>query len=552
MINNYEENMKINMEKIILLTALVLGVFSCGQVPVEEDHDPAEVAIGERLVLELRFSQSYFADKNKADPVLNKTMNLYDPMPGAFAGQHMSCRACHMVDEFAYNKSAGMRTYADFARLSPIPIREDKTIQTTRNSMSMVNISQGAYSDEPENALFHHDGQFNSMSDLVKATLTGRNFGWLPGEARKAIKHIASVIRNDDGNGELAKEFGGSYKRILSATDKTLPSEFKLSSEFAVNVDNATDEELVMAAAKLISAYVTDLAFSKNENGEYNGSAYDKFLKLNGLPQKPKKSETKKAYTERLLYLVESIEKPLFVSSDNNQLKTHNVSSGFGEKELQGMKLFFRQGNSKQNGGNCVSCHSVPDFSDFKFHNTGLTQVNYENIHGADAFIKLDIPSLNLRNKSYDKYLPATEQHPKAISRFRQAVNKNMPGVTDLGLWNVFANIDMPEPQKKITKILCEQAKLQQLNCSKEQLLKLSVASFKTPVLRDLGHSGPFFHTGQSSSLEEVVAQYVNIQQRIKTTEFVNIDTEILKIKINENDSDSIVSFLKSLNEDYE
>ena len=42
------------------------------------------------------------------------------------------------------------------------------------------------------------------------ATLTGRNYGWLPGESQLAVAHVARVIREDDGTGALAQTSGGS------------------------------------------------------------------------------------------------------------------------------------------------------------------------------------------------------------------------------------------------------------------------------------------------------------------------------------------------------
>ena len=543
------------MNKNLLTLALMPLAFVSTTSIASEEHDPAEIAIGERLFLETRFSQAYFANSNASDPGLDRTITIADPLPGAFAGQTINCRACHMVDEFAdkgQNPVGGMRSYADFARRSPVPQRKDGQIFTPRNSMSMLNISRGAYSDDVDDALFHHDGQFNSMADLVTATLTGRNFGWLPGEAKKAITHIASVIRSDDGKGELAKEFGGSYKKILSATDGSIPAEFKLNKEFAVDVDKASDEQLVSAVANIISAYVTDLAFSKNENNEYDGSAYDLFLQKNKLPRQPAKGESKKKYSHRLIKAVNKLQQPLFVKASERKLNTHAKSFGFGEKELQGMKLFFRKASSKQNGGNCVSCHAAPDFSDFKFHNTGLSQVNYDNMHGGGAFAKLKIPTLDERNRNYNRYLPATEQHPQASSRYRQVAQANKPGVVDLGLWNVFDNEDMPAPQKKIHRILCQQASEQNKSCSDQQLLDLSIAAFKTPVLRDLEHSGPYFHNGEAASLRETLALYQFSRSRAAQTAFRNLSPQMQHIVLNNDDVENLLAFLLSLNEDYD
>ena len=221
------------------------------------------------------------------------------------------------------------------------------------------------------------------------------------------------------------------------------------------------------------------------------------------------------------------------------------------------MKLFLRRGSDTQRGGNCAACHQAPHFSDFSFHNTGLTQINYDQAHGSGAFMRLDIPELLKRNEDYNRYLPATALHPKASSRFRNALNKDTPGITDLGLWNVYANPDMPAPQAKLTALLCEQFKERRSSitagqCRPQQLLPLSIAAFKTPVLRDLGHSNPYMHTGQFDSLNDAVSFYISSSALAGLQQLRNADPALQHIKLATEDVDALVAFLKALNEDYD
>jgi len=58
----------------------------------------------------------------------------------------------------------------------------------------------------------------------------------MPGERTQAIQHIARVIREDDGQGSLAADFGSlSYASVLAGTGP-LPQEFRLKQEFRVSV----------------------------------------------------------------------------------------------------------------------------------------------------------------------------------------------------------------------------------------------------------------------------------------------------------------------------
>src|SRR5262249_36554870 len=103
-----------------------------------EEADPPEVAIGERLFLETRFSQFFFAHSGgnanailaAGDPATDTLQTLAGPIAGLFAGQGINCRACHLVDDAKATPGGGSRTYADFARHSPIPAREDGRTMT--------------------------------------------------------------------------------------------------------------------------------------------------------------------------------------------------------------------------------------------------------------------------------------------------------------------------------------------------------------------------------------------------------------------------------------
>jgi len=531
---------------VVCLVSTIASFSSRVQAGGNDENTPSQVRIGERLFLETRFAQAYAAHPDQADPVLRHTLTVSRPLRGPFAGKTMNCRACHLVDEHRSEPGAGMRTYADFARLSLIPGRTDGHGFTARNSMSMVNITPADRRD----SVFHYDGQFNSMPDLVRATLLGRNYGWLPNETAEAIRHIAQVIRNDDGKGELAREFGGSYRKILTGTAKDIPAGLRLSRAYRVDVATASDTQILNAIARLIAAYVNNLQFARDARGNYSGSPYDQFLSLNQLPAQPDRGESASAYASRLLQSVLALKSPKFIHDAEHRFKYHRQAFVFAKQELAGMKLFFSRGGAGRRGGNCVSCHAAPDFSDFGFHNTGVTQVEYDAEHGKGSFAGLGIPGLKTRNRDYDRYLPATASHPAASGHFRAAVEPHKPGITDLGLWNVFANPDLPAPQGKLMRIMCRQHP--GVPCNAGALLPYTIAAFKTPVLRDLGHSDPYMHNGQSTTLEDAVRFYVTTSVLVKSHRLRNADKELDSINLQEKDIAPLVAFLKALNEDYD
>jgi cytochrome c peroxidase len=459
----------------------VAGMF-LAEVPAVLADDDAQGGpnIGERLFLETRFAQFFFTNSGgnanavltNGDPVMNTTASIYGPLPGPFAGQSMNCRACHMVEE---QETTGNRTYCDFAPRSPIPNIGDGRTTTTRNAMPLVD----ALLPRTTPLLLHHDGQFASVQDLIVATLTGRNYGWTPTEYQTAIHHIADIIRNDDGSGGLAQQYGGlSYAETFDPGGD-VPTQYLIPPPDYMDVtitdtndlDYVTDEQIVGTIAALIENYLETLVFSQDELGQFNGSPYDAFLAKNGLPQGPDYNETPLHYARRLLQLIAGLSNPQWVTDPADGHFVTNARGQlfqFGSNELAGLEIFFTDSatlqvatNLQQQGittgievGNCIACHAPPAFTDFLFHNNGAAQQEYDGIHGAGAFMALAVPGLSTRQTNYNAYLPPTTSHPYALGTFETPPTTNNPGQVDLGLWNVFANPDFPAPQAGLQQIL--------------------------------------------------------------------------------------------------
>jgi hypothetical protein len=534
----------------------------------------AEADVGERLFVETRFAQffkSYLdsgGNVNDVLPVGDPVMNLTETtapgvgLPGPFAGLSMNCRACHLVDEHVGIPGGGMRTYTDLAARSPIPDRGDSKRSAPRNSPPLVNASL----DRPSGALFHFDGEFSSIEDLIVGTFTGRNFGWLPGQKAEAIRHIARVMREDDGSGVIAQQFDGlPYRFLFTGNSPDIPDELRLPSEFRLFISSASDQEIFDAVVKVVSAYVRQLLLSQNDGaGNLIRSPLDVFLEINGLPQQPDNNESPLDYSRRLRTRLNAPGfSPQFVISNpnrqNGQFQFHTQSFEFGAVELAGLKMFLSEPVAipasaaelaQGKIGNCVACHAAPNFTDFKLHNTGTTQKEYDDIHGVGQFAGLTIPNLATRNGNYNAYLPATEDHPTALEPFRAIPSAGSPGLTDLGVWNVFANPDMSGPQSKIHAILCEE---QPAPCPvNDVLLPTAIARFKTPGLRDLSHSAPYMHNGQFATLDSIIGFYRGTSDQARAGTLRNGAPQLQGIALIAGDVAPLVSFLRSLNEDYQ
>ncbi|HTS09037.1 MAG TPA: hypothetical protein VMP68_25950 [Candidatus Eisenbacteria bacterium] len=544
------------------MTLALLVMMSCNagqapQFPAESDATPAEDSIGERLFLDTRFAQ-YFATHMTAvnkplavgDPVVAQVYTTNGILAGPFAGQSINCRSCHFVTEFQGVSGAGNRTYADFTTRSPIPRPMNGYIETPRNSMHMV----GSLQPHPGPTLLHFDGEFATPEDLVKATVTGRNFGWAPDQYQQALAQIALVIRQDDGSDELAQDRtnGLSYGVLFAGTDSRITGDLLIPAADRIDVNSATADQILNLVAKCISTYMHDLKFKQDEFGRYIASPYDVFLRINHLPVQPNAGESIPQYNRRLYQAVLGLGNPKWVDGTMGSFQYHPFPFQFGATELAGLKIFLKAASNatdgSQHAGNCAACHQAPNFSDFLFHNTGVSQEEYDGVHGAGAFMNLSVPSSSERNAIYDLYLPASANHPAAGETFRRAADANHPQFADLGMWNVYLNPDMPKPQASLKSVVCAAGH----DCSVDEGLASTIAQFKTPILRDLEDSSPYLHNGSKLQLADVINFYIHGSQLARQGLLRNPPPEFKAMSLSEDDVNALVAFLISLTEDYD
>lgn len=541
----------------------VLWIAGCssGQAPhfpSEVESAPPEQNIGERLFVETRFAEYFAANSTgvnaplaAGDPVVSQVQNVYaGPMPGPFAGQSINCRSCHFVVEFEGVPNAGNRTYSDFTTRSPLPIPMDGFSTTQRNAMQMV----GSLQPHSGPTFLHFDGQFDDPVDLVATTLTGRNFGWAADQYQQAVAHVAEIIRQDNGQNQAAATYGCGlpYSVIFQGTDPSIPAACLLPAKYRLDVSTATDADILNDVSQLVAQYMYGLLFKQDEFGRYIGSPYDVFIRVNHLPAQPAAGQSPQDYRQELYSAILSLANPIYVDGTYGKFKYHAQPFTFGPTELAGLKIFLKAAagaaDGSQHAGNCAACHLPPNFTDFRFHDTGVAQAEYDAANGAGAFMALSIPDLATRSQDYDAYLPVTPEHPNASERFRHPAVAGQPQYADLGLWNVYLNPDYPNPQADLETVVC--ANIQ--NCAVDQGLASTIAQFKTPTLRDLEDSAPYFHNGSALTFNDVIEFYINSSQLAREGLLRNPPPEFQSMSISAADVDALVAFLKSLTEDYD
>ena len=385
-----------------------------------------------------------------------------------------SCSSCHLFDE----DPQGIRARSDFLSRSWVPFRsEDPRRDALRNAQTIY--------DAALMPRLHYDGEFASLEDLVKGTLSGRPMGWLEGEQQQAFSRVRDIVLKDEAtNGEQ------SYR-----------SEFK--SVYAVDVESLSRDEVVNLVAKAMSAFMRPI---KSERS----TPYDRFIAANKLEASPAEGEDAKLFGRRTLDRLAALEA-------RREVK---LPSGFDAAALRGFKIFLATSGASS-VGNCIACHAPPLFTDFSFHNIGISQSEYDQVHGRGSFAALEIPSA----------AKAVRPSPQ----FRETPVARKVGWADLGYWN-FADLRKSRDRRA--------------NESDDQFLKRMIATFKTPTLRNLDFSPPYMHTGGFPTIESALGELMRSSEKARAGEVREADEELAKIKISEADVEPLKAFLQTLNED--
>lgn len=434
---------------------LALGVLMATGVPAAESLDlPAARELGRRLFREARFSAPR----------------------GDFS---TSCQTCHLFDE----DPQGLRAHTDFLSRSWIAWRrEDPRREHARNSPSLL--------DAGTLPVLHSDGEFTSLEDLVLGTLAGRTFGWLPDEEAEARSWIVGVIQGDPGAESDEPPYAELFRRAYDIDPGRSPA-----------------AEVLDGVARAVAEHVRTLEAPRN-------SPYDRFLDANGLAGVPAAQEPAEAYARRLL-------RDLALAESGPGIR---FVPGFSPQALDGLKLFLRVPGSEEGDGadaspvgNCVACHPPPDFTDHSFHNVGASQGEYDQVHGAGSFARLEI---------------AAGSRP--VPHFQAQPQRRWPQRVDLGHWN-FADPSSP---------------LRRSGEGAEAFLRRMVGTFKTPTLRNLAYSHPYLHNGVYPTVRETLEAKLEWSRMARRGELRSADEELLGMALDDDAVSLLVTFLASLGDE--
>ena len=393
--------------------------------------------------------------------------------PGA--SYAVSCASCHSPKL----RGPGRPAFADVTPRSLIPelsLREKST--TRRNAPTLLDVAMMER--------LGHNGRFTSLEELVASKLLSRQFGWSKSRAAHAQEQIISVVVGDAGVDEGS---GGVYAA-------------QFQQAYGASLNLLPPQSVVDLIGRAIVDYLRTLRTT-------NTAPWDAFVSMNRIPPHPNPEEPPEHYAGRVLGRIGNQEGRLQVK----------LVDGFNVVAYRGFQTFFRT-SGNESVGNCVSCHVPLMFTNFKFHNTGVSQVAYEQVHGPGRFNELRIPNGTNANR------PSAD--------FLLAPSLDDPRRADLGYWNY---VDLGN------------ATAHQEGESSAAVLDRMVGAFKTPTLRNLSQSAPYMHNGAYSAIGKTVAAIVHISQLARAGRLRNIDAEYLEVNLTESDIQPLTAFLMSLNE---
>ena len=324
--------------------------------------------------------------------------------------------------------AAGNRTLQRFRPTVPtIPgarVEDDRTL-TPRNSPPLVNASLA----RPD-FLLHFDGQFSSGRASGDRHFDRPQLRMALGRRRRGPWRMwrGSFAMTTEPARWPPTTIHCRIGKLLRGEAEMFPLELKLPKAYRLDVDRATDAQIMNAVAKLINAYVASLAFSKAYPRHLQRLAVRCLSRQEQTPAKPAAGESRTAYSARLLRLAKALAQPKFVAASEGAFIDHTQDFVFGQSEFDGLKIFLSRPArpvassaeiSRGGIGNCAACHAPPNFTDFKFHNTSATQEEYDSIHGAGAFAALQIPEFNARRadlETWVRFIAATSLCRRTVS----------------------------------------------------------------------------------------------------------------------------------------
>ena len=312
------------------------------------------------------------------------------------------------------------------------------TVQETtlRNTPSLLDLDRA-----PRLGL---DGRYASLDDLLRDKLVSQHLGWKEADRARAVANLQNVLMND-ARTDYRALFQAAYRVDVEALDRG-------------------------AGARAGGPCLDRL---RARDPLERTSRWDAFADINRIPAAPSAGELPKHYGGRTHGRIGNQEGRLEIKRP----------LGFRHGPTKGSRLSSAS-KAPRRSETASSATCRPRFTDNRFHNAGMSQLEYEALHGKGSFAKLAIPGFDAK---------------RPVASFLAIPAKDDPKRVDLGYWNW---IDLKAAPERVGEE------------SDADLLRRMAGAFRTPNLRNLPRTGPYMHNGAYATLEDAVRAKIEVSKR--------------------------------------
>ena len=223
-------------------------------------------------------------------------------------------------------------------------------------------------------------------------------------------------------------------------------------------------------------------------------------------------------------------------------METGDLNSGFGETELAGLNLFVNQGQ-------CLGCHAGPELTTASVRHA---QSGQNLIRAGAALYDNGFFNIGVTPTTDDIGRGAADIFGQPFAFARQALFARL-GIAPIG-FPILGNEHIPATDEEFGTPVCEDANANGVCEPSEPILpefqRVAVdGAFKTPGLRNVELTGPYFHNGGVATLRQVV-QFFNRGGNFCRFNQKDISPHIQPLDLSEAQEEQLVDFLVSLTDE--
>ncbi|HEY0683275.1 MAG TPA: cytochrome c peroxidase [Steroidobacter sp.] len=225
-------------------------------------------------------------------------------------------------------------------------------------------------------------------------------------------------------------------------------------------------------------------------------------------------------------------------------METGIYNYGFGKKELAGLNLFV-------NEGKCLDCHAGPELTKASVRHTqgGKTAISAMALGQGTAVYDAGFYNIGVTPTTDDVGRGGNDLNGYPLAYSRQALYERLELLPMR--FPIIGNDGLPAKDEDLGSAVCQDANANGI-CEPSDPIEPAFqrvavdGAFKTPGLRNVELTGPYFHNGGVATLRQVV-QFYNRGGNFCRLNARDLDKSIVPLGLSAEQETQLVAFLTSL-----